>query len=86
VNNEQGTRNVEVDWRRNKEWWSWFEEWIMNKEQGMMKLIEEGTRNDEVDWIVNNEHGTRNVEVDWRRNKEWWSWMNKELGMMKLIE
>jgi hypothetical protein len=36
----------------------------MNKEQGMLKLIEEGTRSDEVDWIVNNEQGTRNDEVE----------------------
>jgi hypothetical protein len=34
VNNEQGTRNDEVD---------------LKKELGMMKLIEEGTRNDEAD-------------------------------------
>jgi hypothetical protein len=32
LNNEQGTRNVEVEWTR-------------NKEQGMLKLNEQGTRN-----------------------------------------
>ena len=70
-------------WTRNKECWNW----MMNKEQGMLKLNDEGLKivicNQASElsliWIMNKECW------NWIMNKEWWNWiMNNEQGMLKL--